>query len=165
MATVPVDDTTEAARERACRFNYLDPELSIEDIFELFSDPRTHCPVSKTEAWDSGAYLVMRHKDVKAALHNPQAFINGRGAPPDMGMPLWLPSASNPPELHELRSIPNNSDDLIAERRAAHTYYQTVALPDRWTGDPQPVITSRERKPLQWDRLSGVGVGASGGVA
>jgi phosphohistidine swiveling domain-containing protein len=63
----------------------------------------------------------------------------------------------------ELHAIPKNSGDLITERRKAHAYYTTVALPDRWTGDPQPVSTSSGRKPERWNQLSGVG--ASGGVA
>lgn len=136
-----------AACERARTFTYTDPSLNIDNIFGLFEEFRTKCPVAKSEAIDKGSYLVSTYKDIDQILRDSSTFINGEGIPPYLGTPKWIPIAVDPPEHRLYRRDLNQmfAEAKVRDKEAAMTetfrmYLQPIL--DKGSGDLVTELTT-----------------------
>ena len=136
-----------SACERARTFTFTDPELNIDNIFEVFEEFRTKCPVAKSEAIDKGSYLVSTYKDIDQVLRDSSTFINGEGIPPYLGTPKWIPIAVDPPEHRLYRRDLNQmfTEAKVRDKEAAMTetfrsYLQPIL--DRGSGDLVSELTT-----------------------
>ncbi|MFJ6675685.1 PEP-utilizing enzyme [Actinosynnema sp. NPDC091369] len=97
-----------------------------------------------------------------------QALDVARGAARRMGVLLAEQGVVDDPEdvfyltADELiGDWPGDARDLVADRRAQRTAFETTSLPAHWQGNPVPVTAS---DPTSTDRTAVRGIGASGGV-
>jgi cytochrome P450 len=78
----PADEVVAAA----ARFELHDPALQ-DDPYPLFAELRKHCPVARSEQ-HGGHYIVSRHADIDAILHDAERFSSRGVLIPEWKFPL-----------------------------------------------------------------------------
>lgn len=101
--TSSLDSSADALRQRLSTFSIHDNSL-VDDIYDLFAQMRTSCPVAYSEA-DHGFWAVSRYDDVLRCMKDADTYSVSHGVsiPANENRPMWIPMAIDPPQHTDYR--------------------------------------------------------------